>query len=136
MKQISNQIFKEILNGFLEKSCATLGKDSSQYEVKQDIHRNKELFKKLWFVYIQNFNDLYAVKRINDDKYIRYSFFVGLTTANQSIQLLVTKWVPSLGSLDNGEVIFQDSIGSCDQKFEQLMIAALEMPVSNFLVRY
>ena len=136
MQDISNKFFENTLQKFLENSCVASGKNPDAYKIRQDVHRDKELFKKSWFLKIDNFNDLYAVKRVNNDKYVRYLFAIALTNLDGKLQLIVTKWVPSMGAQENRQVIFQRDIGSSDEEFLALMIAALKMPVSKLSVRY
>jgi len=69
-----------------------------------------------WYVQVQNFDDLNVVKKLKLDHYFRYYFRMIKKQGEDLSRLEISKWTPSLGSVENYltefEGIYPDSVQS------------------------
>jgi hypothetical protein len=100
---------KTYLERIVRDSCIETGSNPDDFKVKVmgKIKRHKSM-KSGYYIQIQNFKSLTSVKRSMDNKYFRY-YFRCIQFENRKIPLLeISKWVPTMGSVEDGKVVYRD----------------------------
>jgi hypothetical protein len=123
------------INTYLERivrdSCIETGSNPDDYKVKVmgKIRRYKSM-KSGYYIQIQNFKSLTSVKKSLDNKYFRYYFrcIQFQESEKRKIPLLeICKWTPSMGSVEDGKVVYRDDDMRYKGTFLERMITVMNM---------
>ena len=121
-----NVDIRQILEDFVMTTCFEMKVDPSKYQVKHMGYvKRQEVYKYGWYVQVQNFKNIYSVKRINDDRFWRFTFRSVLFVDETEPSLMVMKWIPSMRNVEESENIHQSKYLQNDPEFLQLMMHAI-----------
>ena len=117
---------RQILEDFVQTACFEVGANPNDFQVRHmGLVNRGDGYKYGWYVQVQNFDDVYAVKRGNRDDYWRYTFRSVVFTDETDPTLMVMKWIPSMGNVEDNENIHQSKYSANHAEFLQLMMTAI-----------
>jgi len=117
---------RQILEDLVQTSCFELGLNPNDFPVKHmGLVKQQGEYKYGWYLEIQNFTNLHMVKQSQNDRFWRYTFRSVMFTDENEPTLMVMKWTPSMGSVEDNENIFQGKYLKDSSKFIQLLISTL-----------
>lgn len=117
---------RQILEDFVQTACFEMGANPNHFLVKHmGLVNRDDGYKHGWYVQIQNFDDLHMVKSSKNDIYCRHTFRSVLFADESEPTLMVMRWTPSMGNVEDNENIHQSKYLSNDPEFLNLMIQAI-----------
>ncbi len=119
---------KTYLERIVRDSCIETGSNPDDYKVKVmgKIRRYKSM-KSGYYIQIQNFKSLTTVKKSLDNRYFRY-YFRCIQFEKRKIPLLeISKWIPSMGSVEDGKVVYRDDDKRYKGSFIERMVTVMNM---------
>ncbi len=119
---------KSYLERIVRDSCIETGSNPDDYKVKVmgKIRRYKSM-KYGYYIQIQNFKSLTTVKKSLDNRYFRY-YFRCIQFEKRKIPLLeISKWIPSMGSVEDGKVVYRDDDKRYKGSFLDRMITVMNL---------
>ena len=128
MKMSKDIQIKTYLERIVRDSCIETGLNPDDYKVKVmgKIRRYKSM-KSGYYIQVQNFKSLTIVKNSLDNKYFRYYFRCIQFQKGPLPILEICKWVPSMGSVEDGKVVFRDDDKRYKGSFLKRMITVMNM---------
>ncbi len=119
---------KTYLERIVRDSCIETGSNPDDYRVKVmgKIKQYKSM-KSGYYIQIQNFKSLTTVKMSLDNKYFRYYFRCILFEKRKIPLLEICKWIPTMGSVEDGKVVYRDDDKRYKGTFLERMITVMNM---------
>lgn len=118
---------RQILEDLVQTSCFELGLNPNDFPVKHmGLVKQKGDYKYGWYMEIQNFTNLHMVKQSQNDRFCRYTFRSLLFTGETEPTLMVMKWTPTMGNVEDNENIFQDKYLKGSGDYLKLMISTMQ----------
>lgn len=126
IKMYKDSHIRQILEDLVQTSCFELGLNPNDFPVKHmGLVKQRGEYKYGWYLEIQNFTNLHMVKQSQNDRFWRYTFRSVMFSDESEPTLMVMKWTPSMGSVEDNENIFQGKYLKDSSKFIQLLISTL-----------
>lgn len=118
---------RQILEDFVQTACFEVGADPHEYPVKHMGFVNKGIgYKYGWYVQVQNFEDVYAVKHSKNDNFWRHTFRSVVFSDEIEPTLMIMRWTPSMGSVEDNENIHQSKYAANNPEFLQMLMTAIQ----------
>jgi hypothetical protein len=121
---------RQILEDLVATACFEVGSNPKDFQIKHmGLVNRGDGYKHGWYVQVQNFDDIHAIKKGNDDGYWRYTFRSVVFSDESEPTLMVMKWMPSMGNVEDNENIHQSKYQKNDPEFLHLMTTAMKNAV-------
>lgn len=124
--QTTQTKIKQLFEKIVKIACNETCNSSDKYKVKMMGRALRyDSMKFGFYVQIQNFTNLTEAKKSGNNQNIRYYFRCIMFVNREKPLFEIAKWVPSMGIVENGKIIFRDDDKRYKFTFEERMITAM-----------